>query len=306
LKLFCARHRNAVRTGLVLGEEAALLPERFDDLVTIIEGGAEALAEVRRLADARDTERAAIDSLELLAPIRRFRRDVLCTGWNYWDHFEEGQGKREGQDVKERPKAPTFFTKSPDTVIGPRDPIAFDPKLSARWDYEAELVVVFGRTGRSIPASQAMDHVFGYCLANDVSQRDLQRRHGGQWLKGKSIDGTMPLGPFIVTPDELDDLQRVRLQCLVNGEERQNAVIAQMAFPIEELIAELSFGMTVRAGDILLTGTPSGVGYARTPPLLLAEGDEVVVRAEGLGELRNRLVRTDLFGQSSVVVEPAS
>jgi len=150
-----------------------------------------------------------------------------------------------------------------------------------------------------------MDHVFGYCLANDVSQRDLQRRHGGQWLKGKSIDGTMPLGPFIVTPDELD-LPRVRLQCLVNGEERQSAVIAQMAFPIEELIAELSFGMTVRAGDILLTGTPSGVGYARTPPLLLTEGDEVVVRAEGLGELRNRLVHADLFGRSSVVVEPAS
>jgi 2-keto-4-pentenoate hydratase/2-oxohepta-3-ene-1,7-dioic acid hydratase in catechol pathway len=150
-----------------------------------------------------------------------------------------------------------------------------------------------------------MDHVFGFCLANDVSQRDLQRRHGGQWLKGKSIDGTMPLGPYIVTPDELD-LPRIRLQCLVNGELRQDAVLAQMAFPIEELVAELSFGMTVRPGDILLTGTPSGVGYARTPPLLLTEGDEVVVRAEGLGELRNRLVRTDLFGQSSVVVEQAS
>jgi 2-keto-4-pentenoate hydratase/2-oxohepta-3-ene-1,7-dioic acid hydratase in catechol pathway len=305
VKLFCARHRNAVRTGIVLGEEAALLPERFDDLVAIIEGGKEALTEVGRLAEARDAERTSLADLELLSPIRRFRRDVLCTGWNYWDHFEEGQGKREGQDAKERPKAPTFFTKSPDTVIGPRDPIAFDDRLSSRWDYEAELVAVFGRTGRSIPAAQAMDHVFGFCLANDVSQRDLQRRHGGQWLKGKSIDGTMPLGPYIVTPDELD-LPRVRLQCLVNGEERQNAVIAQMAFPLEELIAELSFGMTVRAGDILLTGTPSGVGYARTPPLLLTEGDEVVVRAEGLGELRNRLQRADLFGRSSVVVEQAS
>jgi len=305
VKLFCAKHRKAVRTGLVLGEEAVFLPERYDDLVAMIEGGADALAEVRRLAEAREAERTALAELELLAPIRRFRRDVLCTGWNYWDHFEEGQGKREGQDVKERPKAPTFFTKGPDTVIGPRDPVAFDPKLSARWDYEAEVVVVFGRTGRSIPAAQAMDHVFGFCLANDVSQRDLQRRHGGQWLKGKSIDGTMPLGPYIVTPDELD-LPRVRLQCHVNGELRQNAVLAQMAFPLEELVAELSFGMTVRAGDILLTGTPSGVGYARTPPLLLAEGDEVVVRAESLGELRNRLVRTDLFGQSSVVVEQAS
>ena len=302
MKFVCAKVAGSPRIGVVRGEEAVLLPVAQSDLVALIEGGAEALAAARRDSERRDAERLPLASLELLAPIRRFRRDVLCTGWNYWDHFEEGQGKREGQDAKDRPKAPTFFTKSPDTVIGPRDPIAYDPRLSTKWDYEAELVVVFGRAGRSIPASEAMDHVFGFCLANDVSQRDLQRRHGGQWLKGKSIDGTMPLGPVVVTPDEID-LASLRIQCLVNGEKRQNARVAQMAFPIPELVAELSFGMTLRPGDILLTGTPSGVGYAREPPALLQEGDEVVVRADGIGELRNSLVRVDLAGRSSVVLD---
>ncbi len=302
MKFVCAKIQQAARIGVAIDEEVALLPATWNDLVAIIEGGAEVLAEVQRLLDARDADRRPLSDLELLPPVRRFRRDVLCTGWNYWDHFEEGKGKREGQDVAERPKAPTFFTKSPDTVIGPRDAIAFDPRLSSKWDYEAELAVVFGAPGRSIPTQRAFDHVFGFCLANDVSQRDLQRRHGGQWLKGKSIDGTMPIGPCVVTSDEID-VSSLRLQCFVNGEKRQDASIAQMAFPIAELIAELSFGMTVRPGDLLLTGTPSGVGYARNPPALLNEGDEVVVRAEGIGELRNRLVRTDLFGQSSVVLD---
>ena len=146
---------------------------------------------------------------------------------------------------------------------------------------------------------QALDHVFGYCLANDISQRDLQRRHGGQWLKGKSIDGTMPLGPYIVTADELD-VRKIRLRCEVNGQTLQDAVIAQMAFPIEELIAELSFGMTLHPGDVILTGTPSGVGNAREPQLFLKDGDEVVVRGEGLGELRNVLTARDLAGTSDV------
>jgi 2,4-diketo-3-deoxy-L-fuconate hydrolase len=144
-----------------------------------------------------------------------------------------------------------------------------------------------------------MQHVFGYCLANDISARDLQRRHGGQWLKGKTIDGTCPLGPYVATPDELD-LPKVRLTCLVNGDMRQDAVIAQMAFPLPELIAELSFGMTLHPGDVILTGTPSGVGHARNPPAFLNEGDEVITRGEGLGELRNRMVRVDLAGDSPV------
>jgi 2-keto-4-pentenoate hydratase/2-oxohepta-3-ene-1,7-dioic acid hydratase in catechol pathway len=286
------------RVGVATDDGAVLLPNRFTDVVDVIQGLPGSLEIAARAVEARDGERVPMSALRLLSPIGRFRRDLLCTGWNYWDHFEEGRGKR-NDSVTERPTAPTFFTKSPDVVIGPTDPIAFDSRISQKWDYEGELVVVIGTTARSIPAGSAMEHVFGFCLANDVSARDLQRRHGGQWLKGKSIDATMPLGPFVVTRDEID-LGQVRLECFVNGDKRQDALVTQMAFAVPELLAELSFGMTLRAGDILLTGTPSGVGYARTPPLYLQAGDEVVVRGSGLGELRNLVAEVDLHGESSV------
>ncbi|WP_349630647.1 fumarylacetoacetate hydrolase family protein [Bradyrhizobium sp. KB893862 SZCCT0404] len=283
---------------MVEGTEVLLLPREVGDLVDLIAASgtqARAIAEVRAMGDL---QRVPLEGASLRAPIRRFRRDVLCTGWNYWDHFEEGRGKREGQEV-DKPKAPTFFTKSPDTVIGPNDDIAFDKRISSKWDYEAELALVIGKPGRSIPASRALDHVFGYCLANDVSQRDLQRRHGGQWLKGKSIDGTMPIGPWLVTPDELD-IPNIRLESVLNGKVMQSALVKQMAFPIAELIAELSFGMTLHPGDVILTGTPAGVGNAREPQVFMQEGDEIVVRGSGLGELRNRLVAHDLYGVSDV------
>src|SRR6266702_3494835 len=273
------------RLGLVIEDDIALLPKEAGDLVGFIALAPDIRARLVEAATA-GVERLPLTTANLAAPIRRFRRDVLCTGWNYWDHFEESRGKREGQDV-EKPKAPTFFTKAPDVVIGPRDDIAFDSRISTKWDYEAEIVVIIGKAGRSISSERALEHVFGFCLANDISQRDLQRRHGGQWFKGKSIDGTMPLGPFVVTPDEID-LPKVRLQCELNGALLQNAVAAQMAFPIQTLIAELSFGMTLHPGDVLLTGTPSGIGNAREPQIFLKAGDEVAVRAEGLGELRNR------------------
>jgi 2,4-diketo-3-deoxy-L-fuconate hydrolase len=297
MKFANIRQNGTERAGIVTGLDVVLLTPEIGDLVALI--SADHAKRDTAIQHAMSSgERISLARADLAAPIRRFRRDVLCAGWNYWDHFEEGFGKREGQDV-ERPKAPTFFSKSPDAVIGPNDPIAYDERISQKWDYEAELVVIIGRGGRSIPKSKAFEHVFGYCLANDISQRDLQRRHGGQWLKGKSIDATMPLGPFIVTPDEVD-LPRVRLQCEVNGARLQDAVIAQMAFPIEELIAELSFGMTLHPGDVILTGTPSGVGNAREPQIFLKEGDEVVVRGEGIGELRNRMTTRDLAGSSDV------
>jgi 2,4-diketo-3-deoxy-L-fuconate hydrolase len=300
MRLFRAAVQGGIRVGVVDGDRAMLLPERFRDLVDVIQGAPATMDLAKQTAASSDAERVRLQDLRLLSPIGRFRRDVLCTGWNYWDHFEEGRGKR-NDAVDKRPDAPTFFTKGPAVVIGPNDPIAFDARISQKWDYEAELAVIFGKTGRSIPATRAMEHVFGFCLANDVSARDLQRRHGGQWLKGKTIDGTMPLGPWLVTRDEIDAPQ-VRLECFVNGEQRQNALVAQMAFPLPELIAELSFGMTLEPGDVLLTGTPAGVGYARTPPLFLKAGDEVVVRGSGLGELRNVVTEVDLYGDSTVTI----
>ena len=213
MRFVTVAHAGRERPGVVDGEDVVLLDAA--DLVSVIEAGPAALVAVRN--ELASAERLPLASVRLCAPLRRFRRDVLCTGWNYWDHFEESKGKREGQDV-DRPDHPTFFTKGPDVVIGPYDEIAYDPAISAKWDYEAELALVIGKTGRSIPVADALDHVWGYTLANDVSQRDLQRQHGGQWLKGKSIDDTMPLGPWIVTADEFGDPQDVHLQCLLNGE----------------------------------------------------------------------------------------
>jgi 2-keto-4-pentenoate hydratase/2-oxohepta-3-ene-1,7-dioic acid hydratase in catechol pathway len=280
------------RVGVVRGDALMLLPQAFGDLIDIIQGGVSMLALVRALIEAGAAESIGLGGAQWLAPLRRFRRDLLCTGWNYLEHLTESRAVH-GTSDRPIPEHPTFFTKGPDAVIGPYDDIAWDPALSGQWDHEAELAVVIGRDGRSIPEARAFEHVWGYCLCNDLSQRDLQYRHGGQWLKGKSIDATAPLGPVIVTADAIDP-RAVQIECYVNGERRQSASTAQMAFPIERLIAELSFGMTLRAGDVLLTGTPSGVGYARKPPLLLTDGDEVVTRGSGIGELRNRLARRDL------------
>ncbi|MET9232104.1 fumarylacetoacetate hydrolase family protein [Lentzea sp. NPDC003310] len=270
------------RGGVVDGDSIALLTCTVDDVV--------------RGAQVETREVLPLTEVRLESPLHRFNRDVLCTGWNYWDHFAESAGKREGQDPVERPLRPTFFTKGPDTVIGPSDPIAYDPSLSQKWDYEAEIAMVIGRDGRSIPEEKALDHVFGFLVANDVSQRDLQRAHGGQWLKGKSLDATMPLGPWVTTIDSVD-VTDLRVQCEVNGVLLQDASSAQMAFSFARIIAELSHGMTLRAGDVILTGTPSGVGNAREPQLFLRAGDVVVTRVSGLGELRNTVTPTDLGGR---------
>lgn len=286
----------AWRAAAVVGEELALLPQAVGTVDDVVRGGPEALAAAQAAVDG--APRVPLEGARLGSPLTRFNRDVLCTGWNYWDHFEESKGKREGQDPEQRPEHPTFFTKGPDTVIGPTDDIAFDPELSAKWDYEAEVALVIGRDGRSIPEERAWEHVFGLLVANDVSQRDLQRAHGGQWLKGKSIDATMPLGPWITTVDEVDDPADLEIVCELNGEVMQRASTRQMAFRVEQLIAELSWGMTLRAGDVLLTGTPSGIGNAREPQVFLGDGDLVVTRVRGLGELRNRV-------RSAVLTDPA-
>ncbi len=218
---------------------------------------------------------------------------MLCTGWNYLDHFWESAGKREGQDPDALPEHPTFFTRGPDSVTGPNDDIGWDGEISQRWDYEVELALVIGRAGRSIPEEHAFAHVAGYLVANDVSQRDVQRAHGGQWLKGKSMDATMPIGPWLTTADEIDPAD-LELTLTRNGEVLQSASTGEMAFSIPRIIAELSRGMTLRPGDLVLTGTPSGIGNAREPQVFLQPGDEIVSTVAGLGSLRNRIVAADL------------
>ena len=243
-----------LRVGAVVESRVVDLSERFDSMLTLIEEGEPALEEARSLAEKADPL-AEVAEVELRAPIPHPRRNVFCMGWNYLTHFEEGQGRR-GDQKEELPEYPTFFDKPTTTVIGPYDDIPFDPNFSEKMDYEAELAVVIGRAGRSIPAAEAMDHIFGYTVANDVTARDVQRRHGGQWLKGKGMDGSCPLGPWIVTADEIVDPQNLPVRCHVNGVEKQNSNTRFMVFPIARLIEELSLAMTLLPGDILLTGHP--------------------------------------------------
>lgn len=300
MKLMMVRTAGGERPAVQDGNEAVLLPDAIADLRALAELGDQGLALALEIKSGRGTQRLSMDGLELGPPLRRLRRDVLCCGWNYWDHFEESKGKREGQDV-DAPKAPTFFTKGPDTIVGPADDVAYDSRISTKWDYEAEVALVIGKAGRSIRQENAREHILGLTLANDISQRDLQRRHGGQWLKGKSIDQTMPIGPMIVTLDEID-IPGMRLEMLLNGVVMQSALLKQMAFPIEQLVSELSFGMTLRPGDLVLTGTPSGIGNAREPQVFLKEGDVMTVRATGLGSMTNIMKQVDLAQDSDVVL----
>lgn len=285
MKLATLAVRSLKHVAVLEGDEYILLDQQAGDISALVGLSIPKLDTLK----AASLERIPVGDAQVLAPIQRFRRDVLCTGWNYWDHFDEGIGRREGQEV-ERPTAPTFFTKAPNSLTGPYDDIPIDLSLSEKWDYEGEVAVVIGREGCSIKPEKAMEHVFGYMLANDVSQRDLQRRHGGQWLKGKSLDRCSPIGPFVATADEID-FSNVRIETRVNGDLRQSASTRQMAFSLEELIAELSFGMSLFPGDVILTGTPSGIGMARNPPEFLQPGDEILISSSGLGELRNRCAK---------------
>ena len=294
MRLASVRRDGSRAVGLVSAdhERIAVLDVALGTVDDVVRGGAAALAAVRAAGETAREE--SITNVVLGAPLRQFSRDVLCTGWNYVDHFYESAGKREGQDPAAWPEHPTFFTKGPDTVIGPVDDIAFDPDLSAKWDYEAEVAIVIGTDGRSIPEDRALDHVFGYLVANDVSQRDLQRQHGGQWLKGKSIDDTMPIGPWITLATEVPDPAALQIELELNGTVLQSASTASMAFSYARIIAELSRGMTLRAGDLVLTGTPSGIGNAREPQVFLADGDVLRTSVSGLGTLVNTVRRSVL------------
>lgn len=290
MKFGRARHAGQISTFRVVDPDCLLLLDAAAPSPDMCVRDPAAMAV---LASASGRE-VAIGDVELLAPVGQFNRDILCTGWNYWDHYQESAGKRQGQDPVSRPEYPTFFTKGPDTVVGPNAQVPIDLRLSDTWDYEAELALVIGRDGRSIPVAHALDHIAGYCLANDVSVREFQRRHGGQWLKGKSIDGSLVLGPWITTPDELTDVQDLDITFELNGQRLQQASTAQMAFPIAHLIFELSLGMTLRAGDVLITGTPAGIGSARQPQIFLRPGDQMVTDVSGLGRLENTVVERDL------------
>ncbi len=243
----------------------------------------------RLVASATETQTAPLSEVKLLAPIPRPAKNVFCLGLNYADHVAEG-ARMTGQE-RPLPEYPVFFTKPPTAVIGPEAPIPVDPRVSDKIDWEVELAVVIGRGGKNIPADRWEEHIFGYTILNDVSARDLQRRHGGQFFKGKALDGSCPIGPWIVTRDELGDPQNLALETRVNGVRKQHSNTKLMIFNLGQIIASLSEGLTLEPGDIIATGTPDGVGAARTPPEFLKPGDVVELEIEGIGVLRNPVAR---------------
>ncbi len=262
----------------------------LSSMLAIVRGGEASLAALQRMEARRDEFTDAwLESsrLQLLAPIPVPARNVFCVGRNYADHVKEGLNKA-GKDMK-LPEVPQFFTKATGAVNAPLGDIRLDSGITRLLDYEVELAVVIGASGRDITPARAYDHVFGYCVLNDFTARDLQRRHD-QWFKGKSLDTTCPLGPCIVDRGSLGDPATLELSLTVNGEERQRARAGQMIFDIPAIIASLSAGLTLQAGDIIATGTPAGVGYAMTPPQALKGGDLVVAKIDRIGELRNRIV----------------
>jgi 2-keto-4-pentenoate hydratase/2-oxohepta-3-ene-1,7-dioic acid hydratase in catechol pathway len=210
--------------------------------------------------------------------------NVFAVGRNYLEHAREG-ARAAGRELK-LPSVPTFFTKAATTIAAPDSTLHFQARISNEYDFEAELAVVIGTQCKDVPENEALFVVFGYTALNDLTARDLQRAHG-QWFKGKSLDESCPIGPWIVTPDELGDPQSLELQLRVNGTQKQHSNTSQMIFPIPRLIAELSKGMTLLPGDVIATGTPEGVGFARNPPEFLADGDLVDVEIERIGVLRN-------------------
>ena len=228
-------------------------------------------------------------AVRLLAPIVP-KRNVFAVGWNYAEHFAEGKDFRPASAPQEIPDHPALFSKNPFAIIGPGAAIRYPAPISEQLDYEVELAVVIGREGRDIGEGDALDHVFGYTIANDVSVRDVQRSwHGGQWFKGKNFDTHLPLGPWIVTKDEIPDPQTLRITTRVNGVTKQDSNTKHMVFPVARIIAELSAGLTLHPGDVIITGTPEGVGMGRKPPEWLKPGDTVELEIERIGVLRNEV-----------------
>jgi len=298
---FKPKRGGAARIGLLLESGAVMdigaaaararrrLPFDARDMVSLIASGRSGLAALRRLAKDFRGKGTALSALRVLAPIPRPRKNVFCVGWNYLEHFEEGAKAR--TQVQEMPQHPTFFSKVPTTVTGPYDPVPLHAGITEKLDWEVELGVIIGRGARNIAEDDALKHVFGYTVVNDVSAREVQRRHGQQWFKGKSLDGSCPMGPWIVTADEVPDPQALRVSCRVNGVVKQDSNTRQMYFRIPRIIAELSAGLTLEPGDIISTGTPAGVGHARTPPEFLAPGDLLETEVEGIRVLRNKIVK---------------
>lgn len=254
-------------------------------LLEVIQGGEAVDVIVRTIAETvRGVEgdfRVPLDGVTLLAPIPRPQKNIFCVGKNYAEHAKE-------MKADAPPENPVIFSKVPTTVIGPEAEIDPHPHVTQMVDYEGELAVVIGKQAKGVKQEEALDYVYGYTLINDVTARDKQKLHL-QWLLGKGLDTFCPMGPVLVTADELGDPQSLQIQTRVNGEVRQSASTADMIFDVRFLIETITAGTTLEAGDIVATGTPAGVGMGFEPPKFLQSGDVVEIEISEIGILRNRV-----------------
>lgn len=253
----------------------------FTSMLDLIRGGDEALGIVNELLIATSEEVVIEREVTLLAPIPEPARNIYCVGLNYAEHTAEFSGGK--TNITEYP---IIFSKVPTSVIGPEEEIDLHTGITEEVDYEAELGVIIGKGGRDIPKEEVYDYIFGYTIINDVTARDLQRRHK-QWLLGKSLDTFCPIGPYIVHKSEINDPHNLDISCTVNGEIRQSSNTKHMIFDIPEIVSTISKGHTLQAGDIIATGTCEGVGMGFDPPRFLNKGDIVEVAVEKIGKLRN-------------------
>lgn len=277
---------DVARAALLAGEEP---PAELREMQALIAAGEAGLRRVAALLHGAPEEaELPLASVELVAPLPRPRKNVFCLGRNYAEHAAESL-RAAGQEVR-LADYPNVFTKAPTAITGPYADIPYDASVTPELDWEVELAVVIGRAGRHIAKDDVLAHVWGYTVLNDVTARDIQRKGGVQWFQGKSLDASSPVGPWIVTADEVPDPQNLRLTLRVNGETKQEDTTHNMLFDVTTIIETLTRVLTLEPGDIIATGTPAGVGFARTPPEFLRPGDLMESEIEGIGTLRNRIM----------------
>ncbi|WP_342601856.1 fumarylacetoacetate hydrolase family protein [Peribacillus sp. FSL E2-0159] len=289
MKIISYLKENQISVGVIQDKKVIDVSAQFPDVLSIIKAGSEGIERINKILNS-NPEQKVLKSENLLSPITKLERNVICVGWNYLEHFNE----RTRQDIN-LPDKPTIFTKATSTVAGPYEDIPYPENFTNQLDYEAELAVVIGREGKHILEEEASDYIFGYMCANDLSARDVQQSHGGQWFMGKSMDKSCPLGPWLVTKDEITDVQSLDIYCKVNGKTVQSSNTSLMIFPINRIIADISKAMTIMPGDIILTGTPSGIGLKQNPPMLLKKGDVVEVHIPEIGGIKNQIVAENVL-----------
>jgi 2-keto-4-pentenoate hydratase/2-oxohepta-3-ene-1,7-dioic acid hydratase in catechol pathway len=286
MRLVTYRDERGAHIGALRDDQVIPLDDVAPDMLTLIDSGAEGLARARAALETGANARP-LSEVQLLAPIPRPRQNIICLGMNYVAHAHESE------IAKGRPPSlpphPVYFTKAVTAVANPEDEVPLDTNLTSAFDYEVELAYIVGRSAKNIDKADAMSHIFGYTILNDLSARDIQDRHL-QFYKGKSFDRSGPMGPCIVTADEIPDPSVLGLRMRVNGETRQESTVSDLIFDIPTTLAVLSQGQTVEAGTIISTGTPSGVGMGHTPPKYLKVGDVTEAEVDQIGVLRNRIV----------------